>query len=136
MVDMPFEYLEDNCFVCGAANPDGLKLDFKHETAGRSEVRCAFDERFQGYDGVVHGGILTAVLDDSMAHAVMAIGLMPITAEMKVRFRRPIRVGEEILFEGWVTKSGRRFIETAAVGKGPDGEVRVQAEGKFAISVA
>jgi uncharacterized protein (TIGR00369 family) len=91
--------------------------------------------RHQGYDGLVHGGIIAAVLDDSMAHALMAIGLMPVTAEMKVRFKKPINVGEEILFEGKVIRSGRRIVEASAVGKGPDGDVRVEAEGKFAIGI-
>jgi uncharacterized protein (TIGR00369 family) len=131
-----FIYEEDMCFVCGSKSTEGLKIKFEHIQGGKSEARYAFEPRHQGYDGVVHGGILAAVLDDSMAHAVMALGLMPITTEMRIRFKKPIAVGEEVLFEGQVEKVGRRMVEAKAVGIGPDGEVKVEAEGKFLIGKA
>ncbi len=132
---MGFNYLEGNCFVCGKNNPDGLQLDFIRNPGGTSEVRCTFEHRHQGYDNIVHGGLIAAVLDDSMAHAVMAIGLMPVTAEMKIRFKQPVMVGEEILFEGRVVSTGRRFVLTSSVATSPDGSVKVTAEGKFFVDV-
>ena len=130
---MSFLYEEEGCFVCGGKNIEGLQIKFDRIPGGRSFAKHIFEARHQGYDGVVHGGILGAVLDDSMAYAIMALGLMPITTEMKIRFKKPVVVGEEIVFEGQVVKVGRRIIETAAVAKGPEGDVRVEAEGKFFI---
>ena len=59
---------EDGCFVCGKSNPIGLKLKFdvdKENNISRSSV--VFSAEHQGWDGVVHGGLLAAVLDDAMA---------------------------------------------------------------------
>jgi len=129
-----FTFDEEGCFVCGVKNIDGLKIKFERIPGGRSFAKYAFEAKHQGYDGVVHGGILGAVLDDSMAYAIMALGLMPITTEMKIRYRKPVAVGEEIAFEGQVVQVGRKIILTTAVAKGPKGDVRVEAEGKFFIS--
>lgn len=132
---MAFEFRGGKCFVCGMNNPDGLKLKFKMDPAGMSEARCTFDERHQGYDDMVHGGIIAAVLDDTMAYAIIAKDLLPVTAEMKIRFKKPIRVGEEVILEGKIVKTGSKFIQTEAVAKGLDGELKVRAEGVFAIRV-
>jgi len=130
---LSFDYEEEKCYVCGAKNPEGLKLKFEHIPGGRSKVKVVFEPRHQGYDNIVHGGIIGAVLDDSMAHAVMALNILPITTEMKIKFRKPVLVGEEILFEGMVEKVGRKIIDTSAKAIGPDGDLRVEAEGQFYV---
>jgi uncharacterized protein (TIGR00369 family) len=130
---MSFSYDEEKCYVCGQQSPEGLKLKFEHIPGGRSRTAHVFEERHQGYDNIVHGGILAAVLDDTMSHAIIALGLMPVTIEMTLRYRRPTYVGEEMTFEGEVNKVGRRVVDASAKGIGPDGQVRVEAEGKFII---
>ena len=130
---MSFLYEEEGCFVCGARNDEGLKIRFDRISGGTSFAKHIFEARHQGYDGVVHGGILSAVLDDSMAYAIMALGLIPVTTEMKVRFKKTVAVSEEIEFQGQVVKVGRRIIETSAVAKGQEGDVRVEAEGKYFV---
>ncbi len=133
---MSFTYEEERCYVCGAHNPEGLKLKFEHIPGGHSRVKVVFEARHQGYDNIVHGGIISAVLDDSMAHAVMALNLLPVTTEMHIKYRKPVLVGEEILFEGRVDRVGRRLVETSAKAIGPEGDIRVEAEGKFFIGAA
>lgn len=132
---MEFTFRENKCFVCGLQNEDGLQLRFEKNSEGTSKARCVFAEKYQGYDNIVHGGLIAAVLDDTMAYAIMGLGLMPVTAEMKIRYKKPTRVGEEITLEGKVTKVGRKMVEVEAYAKGPDGEVRVHAEGKFVIGL-
>ena len=130
---MGFSFEEEKCYVCGAKSPEGLRIKFERIPGGKSRAAHTFEERHQGYDNIVHGGILAAVLDDTMSHAIIALGLMPVTIEMTLRYRRPTYVGEEMTFEGEVCKVGRRLVDASAVGRGPDGLVRVEAEGKFII---
>ena len=130
---MVFIYEEEQCYVCGAKSPEGLRIEFERIPGGSSIARHTFEARHQGYDNIVHGGILAAVLDDTMSHAIISLGLMPVTVEMTTRFRKPTYVGEEMTFEGHVTKVGRRFVDASAVGRGPGGVVKVESEGKFII---
>ena len=94
--------LEDDgwCFACGRNNPEGLRLKFERTPRG---VRTFFtaEKKHQGYKGIVHGGILATLLDEAAAHAVIAKGIVPATAEMTVRFRNPLFVGEKAIIEGW-----------------------------------
>ena len=94
--------LEDDgwCFACGRNNPEGLRLSFERSERG---VRTFFiaEKKHQGYKGIVHGGILSTLLDEAAAHAAIARGITPATAEMTVRFKSPLFVGERAIIEGW-----------------------------------
>lgn len=104
--------VDHGCFGCGAANPQGLHLRFTPEAGG---VRATFTPLpvHQGYEQVVHGGILSTLLDEAMAWAVAAAGVWAVTGEMQVRFRRPLHVGEAISVHGEVTDIRTRAILAA-----------------------
>ena len=101
------------CFGCGKKNPIGLKLKFKWD--GKA-VRTEFtpDKLHQGWADVIHGGIITAVLGETMAYAAGYERIRCITATMQTRFKRPLTVGEPTIITASVTKNTRRFIETEA----------------------
>ncbi|EQD40621.1 Thioesterase superfamily protein, partial [mine drainage metagenome] len=82
---------QDNgqCIVCGPRNEYGLHLHFKTGDDG-AEAQGTVPEHLQGYAGRAHGGVIAAILDDAMFYAVAAKGLLGVTAEMKVRFKRPL----------------------------------------------
>jgi uncharacterized protein (TIGR00369 family) len=104
--------VDHGCFGCGAANPHGLHLSFTSEADG---VRAAFTplEVHQGYEHVVHGGIISTLLDEAMAWAVAAAGIWAVTGEMQVRFRRPLHVGESVRLHGSVTVVRTRAISAS-----------------------
>lgn len=108
---------DHGCFGCGDENPCGLRLRF--EPTGPGEVAGRFKPRRQdeGFFGVVHGGIVTALLDEAMAWASVSADVWAMTAKMEVRFRRPVRVGVELRLVGRVVRVRGKLIETA-------GEVR------------
>ncbi|MGH3085619.1 MAG: PaaI family thioesterase, partial [Gaiellaceae bacterium] len=62
------------CFACGRLNDSGLHLDFD-VARGRAETSCVPQRRHQGYDGTVHGGIVTALLDETMGWAIFHQGI-------------------------------------------------------------
>jgi len=107
-----FEFAAHNCFACGTLNAGGLGLEL-HVEPGRSWVELALDRGFEGWEGVIHGGILCTILDEVMAWALVGEDNWGVTARMAVDFRRPVEVGMPIRAEGWITRSRRRIVDTA-----------------------
>lgn len=119
------------CFVCGEDNPAGLHLTFEQQEDGALEARWTPALTAQGYPGLVHGGLLSTVLDEAMSKSVAAGGVQALTAEMKVRYRRWAKVGEECRIRGWVVARKKRLVETEATLTGPDGVECAHAWGSF-----
>lgn len=120
------------CFVCGKLNPVGLKLDFSFEN-NKIFAEFTLRKNYQGYKDIVHGGIVSSILDEAMIHAALAHGKNAITAEIAIRFKNPLRVGEKAFVEAEVKKSGNRLIEAAACIKGADSRIVAEGQGKFII---
>jgi uncharacterized protein (TIGR00369 family) len=107
-----FEFAPHNCFACGTLNEQGLGLDL-HIEPGRSWVALSLQPRFEGWEGIVHGGILSTILDEVMAWSLVGEDSWGVTARMALEFRRPVRVGTPILAEGWIVRSRRRVVDAA-----------------------
>ena len=119
------------CFACGQLNPGGLHLEFE-VARDRAEARYTALQRHQGYDGLLHGGVVTALLDEAMGWAIFHQGIWGVTAKLEVTFRRPVPVGEEIVVSGQLTNDRGRTIETkGSVTRGSDGTVLAEATAIF-----
>lgn len=103
-----FEFEPHHCFACGELNEHGLHL-IHHTAPEASWIETTLADRFQGWDGVAHGGIVCTLLDEVMAWAVIGRGTWGVTARLNVTFRRPIPVGRAIRAEGWVVDQNRRL---------------------------
>ena len=120
------------CFLCGRQNPVGLKLEF-YEDAEAGLVRTEFSvpEEYQGYPGVVHGGIVAAILDETAGRAVMLgssdENLMA-TLKLTVRYRRPTPVCTTLTAIGWVEKLSSVGAHVAGEIRLPDGTVTAECE--------
>lgn len=101
------------CFACGALNEHGIHLDL-HVDGDRCWTELELPERFQGWDGIAHGGILCTILDEVMAWSLASTDNWGFTARMTADFKKPVRLGEPIRAEGWITGMRRRLIDTAA----------------------
>jgi uncharacterized protein (TIGR00369 family) len=82
-----------DCFVCSAGNLHGLHLRFSRHQDGGVSALFACDPAFQGYPGLLHGGIIAALLDGAMTHCLFAHGVECVTARLQVQYRRPIQAG-------------------------------------------
>jgi len=92
------------CFGCSPNNPHGLKLRFRHAEQG-CVTRCSLPDSLCGFDGLVHGGILSTVLDETAAYALFAhLGRFAVTREMTTRFIKPVATNTEIVVEGRVVR--------------------------------
>ncbi len=101
------------CFACGKNNPIGLKLNFKWDgKIARAEFTP--NKFHQGWSGLVHGGIITVLLDEAMAYAALLDGVNTITATMRARLRRPAPIDKPLIINGSITKKTRRLVETKA----------------------
>lgn len=79
-----------HCLMCGTKNPASLHLHFEND--GEDSVKGEFkgDYRYQGYDGIVHGGVISALLDSAMTHCLFSQGIEAVTADLGVRFVKSI----------------------------------------------
>jgi acyl-coenzyme A thioesterase PaaI-like protein len=113
-VDPFFAVRSDHaCFGCGGDNPIGLRLRFAADGDG---VKASFtpNPEHQGFHDVVHGGIISTILDEAMAWATAHAGVWAVTGEMRVRFRQPLEICELAIVTARVSGVRGRLVNTAA----------------------
>ena len=120
------------CFVCGVENPHGLHLVFKQTGPGEISADYIVPEQFQGYPGVVHGGIVAAMLDEISGRAHMGDDpnkpRFMFTARLELRYRKNVPVGQPLHLVGRAQKSKGRTATASGQIFGPDGTLLAEAE--------
>ncbi len=120
-----------NCYLCGEGNPLGLQLKFKRD-GDKVYTEYSVDNRREGYHGLVHGGIVAALLDESMGWAVaLSIGRMCMSAEVTIRYLKPLPVDTKIVVSAKPGRWSRRLGHAEAEVRGVDGTLYARASGKF-----
>ncbi len=122
------------CFVCGLKNPFGLRSFFYE--LDNDELLAIFKptQAHQSYPGRLHGGIVTAILDETINRAIMmryAGDIWGITLELTTRYRKPIPLDEELRVIGRVTKETNRAFEGTGEILLKDGRIAAEGQGKF-----
>jgi acyl-coenzyme A thioesterase PaaI-like protein len=120
---------EGFCFGCGCNNPIGLKLKFVKEG---DTVKADFtpDKVYQGWPGLLHGGILGCLLDEAMSNAAYATGSTCLTASITIRQRQPIKVETPLVVTARVTRHRKKLIETEGKVCLADGTVVAESTAK------
>jgi uncharacterized protein (TIGR00369 family) len=122
----------ETCFVCGDNTPRGLNAKFKLDHEGRVRLETIADHHFEGYGGHIHGGILTAMLDETAGWAAtVALGRLCLAVELTVKFRRPVAGGSKVVVIGEPVAKERRFFRAKATMTNESGQVVATAEGRF-----
>jgi uncharacterized protein (TIGR00369 family) len=103
----------DMCFACGKKNACGLKMNFEVEE-GRAISHFHLDERFQGWRGIAHGGIVATVLDEAMAWAVMSLKIQAVTSELNVKYKKPTPLKEELTVNAEVVEKRGKIVKVHA----------------------
>lgn len=113
-----------NCFVCGENNPNGLKLKFEIDKENQT-LKTTFisGPTFQGWDGIVHGGIISTLLDEAMAKLIYELGYEAVTASLEIKFKKPAPILEPLNVYGEITEINRRLIRAKARVAKEDGTI-------------
>lgn len=124
----------EDCYVCGPTHPHGLHIRFF--ATPTSEIRARLEPAgwMCGYDDVVHGGVVTALLDELIGWAVsLRNDLLAITGDLTVRFVKPVLVGAAYAGRGRVGKGRGRLWEAEGELVSEDGTVHAMARGRYLL---
>jgi len=128
------------CFVCGRQNPVGLKMMWYNDRdAQQVRAEVIVPEHFNGYPGVVHGGIVAAILDEASSRAVLLDGSednLMVTMKLEVRYRRPTPINQPLTVVSWVMRGGANHARVAGEIRLADGTVTAQCEALLAKAPA
>ena len=119
------------CFACGLDNPIGLKMAFYEDDGGRIVASFTTHEAHQGYPGMVHGGIVTALLDEVLGRVAIASERWMVTGRLNIRFRQPIPVGETLTIMGEAVSWKIRALEARGEIRLANGQLGAEATGTY-----
>lgn len=122
---------DNMCFACGEDNPISLKLKFNK--TGDKKVKAEFTPQdvHQGYSGIMHGGLITTLLDEAMAKVLTLNNIPALTARMNIRFNNPVPIGTELVVTAEIIKNKTGLYFTEAEVRSKEGELFAKAEAKF-----
>lgn len=104
-----------HCFVCGNLNEHGLQAKFDVDVEQQSsQCRIVLPGGFQGWKDVVHGGILATLLDEACIYACRSVTPNSVTAELTVRYKKPVTVGDELVVSARIVEQKKRIFQLAA----------------------
>ena len=125
------------CFCCGSDNERGLHLAITYPEPGSAETVLTVPDWFSGWRNMTHGGLLSTILDEIMAHACIGIGGAAdsaVTAEMTVRFLKPVLTGSVIRAVGRVSEIKGRIVRTEGRLLDSAGNTAAEATARFLIA--
>jgi uncharacterized protein (TIGR00369 family) len=122
------------CFICGLKNSSGLKASFYETESNELIARFMPSAEHQGYPGRLHGGIASAILDETIGRAIV-IGnpdqIWGITVELSVEFKKPIPLNNEIKVIGRITSQSSRLFEGTGEIILENGDIAATARGRY-----
>ena len=122
----------DGCYVCGQAHARGLRIRFFVGDSGRVHAHFKPDVTQTSYENVVHGGVISALLDELLGWPiVLQSGRMAFTAELVMRFVKPMPSGCLYLATACPGNNRGRYWEGEGDVRDDDGTVYAKARGKY-----
>ena len=130
-----------NCMVCSPSSKGGLGLQFDVSKDGSVQATFSCDKVFEGYANVLHGGLISCIIDGAMTNCMFAHGHAAVTAELNVRFQDSVVIGEPATVRAWIDRSRPRLhvlkaevvqneqVKATAVGKFMEQRLRTTSHG-------
>jgi len=119
------------CFACGKKNPCGLKLEFYQE----AEWTCAEftpKEFYQGYPGILHGGITSTLMDEAMAKALIKDEIIALSIKLEISLKKKIEIGEKVKVKARLIEKRRKIYILESLVEGVEKkDIKAQAKGYF-----
>jgi|MudIll2142460700_1097286.scaffolds.fasta_scaffold66754_2 uncharacterized protein (TIGR00369 family) len=124
-------YWTGNCFGCSRKNTQGLNLRFWLTEKG-CYTRCSIPDHLCGIDGVVHGGILTLLLEEVAQWTIIShFGKFGLTREISVRYLKPVPTNTEILVEAQITHQSEKNILFRSTVHSSEGKLLTESESNW-----
>lgn len=122
--------LHRNCFACGSNNGMGLGLKFNKHEDGTVFGNFFADPKFEGYSGIIHGGIVATLLDSAMTHCLLMEDIPALTGRLSIKYSAPIRTGTVVKLEARIVDQFHEMfiLEGKAL---VDGKRVASAEAKY-----
>jgi uncharacterized protein (TIGR00369 family) len=119
-----------HCFACGLENSFGLQIRFYDNGEDEVVAKYVVPDHYQGYPGIVHGGITATILDELVGRAVLADrqNKFMVSAKLNIRYRKPVPLGEPLDLMGKVTRRRGRIATSRAEIRLQDGSIAAEAE--------
>jgi uncharacterized protein (TIGR00369 family) len=126
------EFEDKTCFGCGQDNEKGLKLKLEFD----DDTKTAFGQYtanvlLEGPPNVIHGGIIAAILDETMMTVNKYLEIVTLTSELTIRYLQPAFINENLYIRGWYVKKSKRVIENRAEIENEMGKIVARAKGKY-----
>ena len=132
---LPIPTSDNYCFVCGKDNPQGFQIKVRYEEAElAAETELSIPREYQGWAEVIHGGILSTLLDELMAHAIWHFAGPGLTISLEVRFHAPLKPDEAIRVRGVMhTPNGSRRLAEGEIIRISDGQRIASGKSRFLL---
>ena len=122
------------CFVCGLKNNYGIHAHFYEAENGELIALFQPSEEHQSYPGRLHGGIASAILDETIGRAILGKyqkEVWGVTIELNLKFKKPVPLNQQLKVVGRITKENSRMFEGTGEIILPNGAVAVTAWGRY-----
>ena len=120
------------CFACGPRNGPGLQLSFERD-GDKVTTTFLVGEEYQGFQGYLHGGITSAILDEAMRRVSLLENRWTLSERLDVRFRHPILIGQKVRAVAEKRRVVRGFLEAQGRVELPNGRIAADAVGTYAF---
>ncbi len=120
-------------YFSGQENDQSLNVEYEIND-GVVQANFCPEEHHTSYEKVVHGGLLTALLDDAMAYSINSSGITAFTGKLEIRFRKPPSIGENLIINAWIEKNKNKLFYTKGSIKNENGELFVEAKAVFMVA--
>ena len=119
-----------HCVACGLHHPSGLRMQFHPTDDGGATATVDCSPALQGYTGLVHGGIVSLMLDAAMTNCLFQRGVSALTAQLTLRFREPLQVGRCAVVSARVVREfGNALVVKGSILQG--NRLKARGEGIF-----
>ncbi len=121
----------DHCVICGQENSDGLMINYTVLPDGKIFGQWIPSVRYEGFKGIIHGGLLSTVIDEAMSKSIIAQHIEALTVELKVRFHHYAEPDELLNIHGWIVTKNKRKILTEGILETESGKEIAHGWGTF-----
>ena len=130
LIEEKIQSVHPNCFVCAPHRPFGLRVNYVMQADNTVQATVACPKLWEGYPGMVHGGITASLIDGAMTHCLFGQDINAVTADLHVRYRLPLILGKPATITAEVTNNmPPLYVLKSTLTQ--DGKCCVTATGKF-----